>query len=243
MNISKKYAVLFSIVGLAAGTAGTIAMQTHAATTTGSTTQTGNMHQRGTPPAAAGNVTAINGNTLTVADKKSGTVYTVDASSATIEKFASPVAGSTTKPTPTTISVSGIALGDNVMVQGTVSGTTISASKIMDGMMMGGRGGCSAKGGPALGWGNKRGGQLGTVSSVSGNTITLTGKDGTTYTVDASKATVKKINTAALSDVQVGDALMVKGTTSGTTVTATEILDGQLGGPGHAPTTTSPPAN
>ena len=42
-----------------------------------------------------------------------------------------------TRPTPTTISVSGIAVGDTISVEGIVSGTSVTATKIMDGMMVG----------------------------------------------------------------------------------------------------------
>jgi hypothetical protein len=233
MTISKKVAVLFGVVGLAAGTAGTIAMQTHAAGTTSTTTSAGSGFRHGTPPAAAGKVTAVSGSTITVTDKRTGTSYTVDASNATIQKFTPPTAGTTpaTKPAPTTISVSDIAVGDNVMVQGTVSGTNIAATKITDGMMMG----MFGRGGPR--------GQAGTVSAVNGNTITLTGKDGTTYTIDATSATVKKVSDSSVSNIAVGDTLMVNGTTSGTNIAATNIVDGMLGNPGQPSTTTSPPAN
>ncbi|MFA5358394.1 MAG: DUF5666 domain-containing protein [Patescibacteria group bacterium] len=100
-------------------------------------------------------------------------------------------------------------------------------------------------------------GVTGTVADISGTTITLTGKQGfgenatdVTYTVDASSSTVKKISapttdsntnvskptetTISVSDIQVGDTLMITGTVSGTTVTATAIMDGKMGdqGPG-----------
>ena len=219
MNISKKIAVMFGILGLAAGTAGTIALQTHAATGTTGTTNPSGHQGRGTPPAAAGTVTAINGNTLTVTDKRSGTVYSVDASSATIEKFSAPAAGSTTRPTPTTVTVSAITVGDNVMVQGTVSGTTITATKITDGQMMGFRMGFGGHpGGPGRG-------TSGTISAINGTTITLTGKDGKTYTIDAASSSVKKISQTSLNNLAVGDQLMVQGTTSGTTITAKNIID------------------
>jgi hypothetical protein len=238
MKISKTTAVLFGILGLTAGTAGAIAMQTHAAASpTSTTTQTNSNFKHGTPPAAAGSVIAVSGNTLTLTDKRSGTTFTVDASSATIEKFTASASGTTptVKPTPATITVPQILVGDNVTVQGTVSGTTITATKIMDGMMMG-RGGFGGHG-PH--------GQTGTVSAVSGNTITLTGKNGTTYTIDAASSTVKKVSGSSVSNIAVGDTLEVNGTTSGTTITATNIVDGTLGlgKPGQPSTATSPPAN
>jgi len=226
MIVSKKVAVIFGVVGLAGGVAGTIAMQTHAAsssTATSSAGQTGKQHMQRAMPAAAGSVTAINGNTITVSDKRTGTSYSVDASSAAIQKFTPPAAGA--KPAaPTTITVSGIAVGDNVTVQGTVSGTNITATKIMDWSFMG-----SMRGGPGGFMGHGPQGAFGTVSAVNGNTITLTGKDGKTYTVDASSASVKKVVTSSVSDIAVGDTLEVSGTTTGTSITAKSITDGQIG--------------
>jgi hypothetical protein len=82
-------------------------------------------------------------------------------------------------------------------------------------------------------------GVMGKVTSISGSTITLTGQNGTIYTIDASSAQIKKFTTGtsdtkptettiSVSDIQVGDNLMIKGTVSGTTVTATEIVDGNF---------------
>jgi len=98
-----------------------------------------------------GTISAVSGNTVTVtstdlhtkgATTTTSTVYSVDATNAKIEKVTAPVAGSTTRVAPTTISVSGLAVGDKVMVQGTVSGTSVTASNIVDGMgFVGGRGG------------------------------------------------------------------------------------------------------
>jgi hypothetical protein len=238
MKISKTTAVLFGVLGVAAGTAGAIAFQTQAAGATSSaatTTTSGFRH--GTPPAASGTVTAVSGNTITVTDKRTGTSYSVDASSAAIQKFTPPASGTTpaTKPTPATISVSDIAVGDNVTVQGTVSGSQITATKITDGMMMG-RGGFGGHG---------QQGAMGTVSAINGNTITLTGKNGKTYTIDATSATVKKVSDSTVGSITVGDTLMVNGSMSGSTVTATNIVDGVMGFGQHGqpPTTTSPPAN
>ena len=239
MKISKQVAVLFGILGLTAGTVGTIALESHAAgltttNTTQSATQTAG-HKMGTPPAASGTVTAISGSSITITNKQSNTSYTVDASNATIQKFTAPTSSDTSgsKPTPTTITISGISIGDTIMVQGTVSGTNVVATKIMDGMM-GGRGGFGGRG---------HNGADGTVSAINGNTITLTGKDGKTYTVDASSASVKKVADSSVSNIAVGDTLMVNGTTSGTTITAKNITDGILGGPQNPTPATNSASN
>jgi hypothetical protein len=170
----------------------------------------------GARPGVFGTVTAVNGDTITVQSKGFGqnstqTTYTVDATNATVTK------------NNATSSVDDIAVGDNIMVQGTVSGTNVTATSIRDGMS---------------GTGNNRngsgGGIFGTVASISGTSITVTGRvasgGGTapTYTVDASSATVTKNGAnSSVSDIAVGDTIMVQGTVNGTSVTATTIRDGQ----------------
>ncbi|HTY39965.1 MAG TPA: DUF5666 domain-containing protein [Candidatus Paceibacterota bacterium] len=177
-------------------------------------------------PGVFGSVTAINGTTLTInspAGPSGGTAttYTVDASNATVEKGGS------------ASTLSAIAVGDNVMVQGTVSGTNVTATTIRDGVGAMGRG----MGGPGRGQGI-----FGTVASVNGNTLTVNGQSGwqgststpstqTTYTIDATNAKVMKNGTSStVADIAVGDTVMVQGAVSGTNVTATLIRDGK-GGP------------
>ena len=170
----------------------------------------------GARPGVFGTVMAVNGDTITVQSKGFGqnsiqTTYTVDATNATVTK------------NNAASSVGDIAVGDNIMVQGTVSGTNVTATSIRDGMS---------------GTGNNRngsgGGIFGTVASISGTSITVTGRvassGGTapTYTVDASSATVTKNGAnSSVSDIAVGDTIMVQGTVNGTSVTATTIRDGQ----------------
>jgi len=188
-------------------------------TTTGSTVNPGGPMQHGTPPAAMGTVTAVSGDDITLTDSKTNTTYTVDATNATITKRAAPVAQGD-KPTSTTITVGQVAVGDTLMVQGTVSGTTVTATKIEDGV--GGFGG--GKGGMRGGPGGM--GVQGTVTAVNGDTVTVTGKNGTIYTVDATNSTVSKMETMSVSDISVGDEIGVQGTVSGDSVTAKSIMDG-----------------
>jgi len=75
-------------------------------------------------------------------------------------------------------------------------------------------------------------GVVGTVSATSGTTLTIESRgfgqnsSAVTYTVDASNATVTKNNaSASLSDIVVGDMVMIEGTVTGTAVTATAIHD------------------
>ncbi len=189
---------------------------TYAQTTTGSTSasSTPMMHL----PGVGGTVTAVSGNTITVTGKD-GKTYTIDAGSATITK-------------DETVTVSSIAVGDTVMANGTVSGTSVTATSIHDGKapMGGGFGG--------RGFGKGRG-IHGTVSAISGNTLTVTSTSPannttSTYTVDASGATVLKGDgttkpaSSTLSSVVVGDNVMVMGATNGTSVTAKVIVDGPM---------------
>lgn len=202
-----------AIAGIGTMLAGVASAQDAASTTsTASSTSTG-FHREGgmRVPGVFGKITAINGTTLTVVDDRdSAKTYTVDASAAKVLK-------STAEGTaPTTVTLSDLALSDMVAIRGTVSGTSVTATEIMDGPFGG------HMGGPGMG---KRG-KEGTVSAVNGNTITLTGSDGTTYTVDASNAKVSKTTQINVSDITIGDTLMVQGSVSGTSVTAVHIMDG-----------------
>lgn len=90
--------------------------------------------------------------------------------------------------------------------------------------------------------GNKMGNHVdGTVTKIDGTVITLTDdKDNTTYTIETKDADIKIFTEGkaptdgALSDIKVGDNVMVRGTISGTEVTATDVMSGAPeGGMGH----------
>jgi hypothetical protein len=208
MNLAIPAAVVAT--SIAVGFAGITAAES-TATNPASAGTTSGQHQ-GMRPGVFGKVTAVSGTTLTVESTNpkdnTTTMYTVDASSASVKKVAQGSA-------PTNSSVSAIAVGDSVAVRGTVSGTNVTATSIMDGIMPFGHGGMGR--GPGVG---------GTVTGVSGNTITITGKDGKIYTIDASNASLDKLSTINVSDVQVGDQVGAEGTLSGTTLTAKHVLDG-----------------
>ncbi len=70
-------------------------------------------------PVIGGNVTAISGTTLTVTNA-SNVTYTIDAASSTV----------VVKGVSSTFS--NVAVGDNVIVQGTVNGNAVTASSIID---------------------------------------------------------------------------------------------------------------
>lgn len=157
-------------------------------------------------PHVHGAITAINGSNVTISDD--GTSYTIDASNAKVMKF---VEGSA----PTTVSLQALAIGDEIGVRGTVSGTSVTATEIMTGTP-------PFKGGKGM-MGRGRG-VMGTVESVNGSTLTVKSPNGETFTIDASGANVTKTVTGSLSDVSVGERIGVEGSVSGTSVTATHIM-------------------
>lgn len=195
-----------------------------------------------------GTVSSVNGDTLTVTATArptrpmpeqaaasantptvvAGTVYTVNAANAKIYK------GSAT----TTVSVSAIATGDTVMVQGTVSGTNVAATVIRDGVSgtMGGSPGMPGKGSghgasstpsttPII-QGNGEPVVGGSVTAISGTTLTVTNTSNVTYTINAANSTVVvKGASSTLANVAVGDNVIVQGTVNGNSVTASSIID------------------
>jgi len=157
----------------------------------------------------AGTVTAVSGTNITLKDK-ANTVYTVDATNAKVMKNGA------------TGTVSSVAVGDTIFVGGTVTGTSVVATTVMDGIPAGKE--MTARG-PSV---------TGTVASVSGNTITVTGKNATVYTVDGTNAKVmkstgeEKPTESTLASVLTGDTVHIQGTITGTSVVATSIFDGVM---------------
>lgn len=160
-------------------------------------------------PGVMGSVTAISGSTITLTSANN-TLYTINASSAKIVKNRN-----------TIITLADIKVGDTIMVQGTVSGTSVTATTIFDGKPV-----VSKKHAGAFP------GIMGTVSATTGSTFSVTTRDAIVYTVTPT-ATVKiqkgtPAVTATLADIVSGDTVMVRGTVSGTTVTAESIFDGKV---------------
>ncbi len=179
-----------------------------------------------------GTVSAVSGNTITVTSKQwqrptstTGTTatptqttvtYTVDAANATVTK--SGAAGT----------VASIIVGDTISVQGTVSGTNVTATAIRDGVTprpaVTGTGQKTAP--VVLNPGNGLPVVAGAVTAVSGEAVTITNKSNVTYTVDATNAKIQKGSVAgALTDLATGDNLVVQGTVTGNAVVASTILD------------------
>lgn len=190
-------------------------------------------------PGVFGTVASVNGTTLTVTAKggpsgSAGTTYTVNAGSATVLKDGA------------SSSIGNVAVGDNVMVQGTVSGTTVTATVIRDGIM--GRGMFQQGPGPAIIQGNGEPVVGGSVTAITGTTLTVTNKSNVTYTIDAGSATIEKDGASStIGSVAVGDNVLVQGTVNGNAVTASSVIDQGTGtssaNPGAAGATSSAPKN
>lgn len=169
-----------------------------------------------------GTVASISGSTMTITGKNNVT-QTVDASSAAITK-------GFMNTTSSTVGIGDIKTGDRLTIVGTISGSAITATAIRDlGQPMGAK---NDKHGTPGHFG-KTPFVSGTVSAINGTSITVAGMNGTSYTVDASQAKLSggMFSTGlVLTDVQVGDKVMISGTISGTSVTAKTINDASLVG-------------
>ncbi len=190
-------------------------------------------------PGVAGTVSAISGTTLTVTSKSFGrgqntqnattTTYTVDASNATVMKNG------------TSSSIGAVSVGDMIFVQGTVSGDSVTATSIRDGIPMGGPGGMHGPRNASGTWngsstkflpsaiiqGNGQPVVGGSVTAIDGDTLTVTtAANSVVYTVDATNATIEKGNaTSTVGSIAVGDDILVQGSVSGTSVTANSVID------------------
>jgi hypothetical protein len=155
-------------------------------------------------PALIGTVTAVSGSTLTVKAGENGATYSVDASDAVIRKGSS------------TTTLSTVVVGDVVMVQGAINGTSVVATNVT-----------TAKSSSEIKKpiGDNLTGIIGSVTAIDGTKLTVKGKNNVTYTVSAGDAKVWKNrnNTSALANIKIGDSLIVQGTISGTAVTAKNI--------------------
>jgi len=170
-------------------------------------------------PDVVGKVSVISGNILTVVSNKkqnttTATTYTVDVTNAKILRG------------ETTITVADIAVGDNIVVQGTVTGTNVIATTVRDGKVGNGNKGDNNQALLQI-QGNGQPVVAGKITVISGSTITIVTTSGSiTYTVNASSAKIiQGKNTISLSDLKTGDLVIVQGAVNGTSITASTILD------------------
>ncbi len=190
---------------------------------TSTTTRTSIHMSKGRKQAVGGTVTAVSGTDITVTTPKHGT-YTVDASHASFVKFVEPSTAGT-RPATTSATISDVVVGVNIMTRGTVSGTHAVATQVVIGT------GLHAK--PAAG--NKvhsvgKPAASGVIQSIDGSLVTIKDKDNKTYIVDVSSAKILRggrgqaATTIIVSDLKVGDMLGAKGTLTGATVVATDVM-------------------
>ena len=157
-----------------------------------------------------GTVASVNSSTITVNAKQgfgstTATTYTVDASNAKVTKDNAAA------------TVADIKQDDTVFVQGTLSGTTVTATAIRDGKMAQNNTAVQGNGQPIV---------AGTVSSIGDKTLTITNKSNQQYTVDAASAKVTQgNNTIDFSNIKTGDSVIVQGTFNGNSVSASTIID------------------
>ncbi len=180
-------------------------------------------------PALVGKVTSVSSTTLVVSGSQgfmkdsTTTSFTVNAANATIRKGNS------------TSTLSSIAVGDTVMVRGTVTGTSIVATSIEAGMKSkGGEDKDHASSTPPF-TGNGQPVVAGTISAITGTSITVTTKSNVSYAVDASSAKVLQGKAAStVSALKVGDEVIVQGTVNGTSITAASVISGKANANGNA---------
>ena len=171
-------------------------------------------------PVVRGTVSAISGNTITVSGKQGfGTTvttvtYTVDATNAKITK------------NNTTGTISSIIVGDTIMVQGTVTGTNVVATTIRDGIANGiNKNNGTQNNLPSI-TGNGLPVVAGTITSISGSTFVITNKSNVSYTIDATNAKIAQgPNTITVSNMAVGDMVVVQGTVNGNNIIASSVND------------------
>lgn len=143
-----------------------------------------------------GSVTAVNGSTITLSGKD-GAQYTVNAASATITGD------------DRTIAITDIKVGDTLKIEGTLTGTVVTATKVKDQSI--------EKRDIAKAVSNLR---AGIVTAVNGPVLTITRfGTGTSSTVNTNASTTVKIGGKATttSAIAQGDAVVVVGTSASTT--------------------------
>lgn len=193
------------------------------------TSEMGDMRNRRIRPVVIGTVTSISGTTITVSGEtgmhtasttQATTIFTIDATNAKVMK----------DNATSTISV--IAIGDKLVVSGTLTGTNVVATMMYDGnKIMGVKHGRDHKDDKdhtkkPMFVGNGQPIMLGTITTITGNTITISNKSNVTYTINASTSTVLVKNaTSTLSALAAGDQLLVQGTVNGTSIVASTIID------------------
>ena len=177
-----------------------------------------------------------------------GTIASIDGSTLTVKTATGTAKVTTSSATAVSASSAGslssVSAGDHLLVIGSTSGSTVTATSIIDrgsaatstanaGAPGGGGGGAPSGAPTGTGGAGFLGGSgggppvSGTVTQVNAGHITMTGTDGTTYTVVATSATPITIEKpATLAGLATGEQVSVMGQTTGTTIAADRIIEG-----------------
>jgi hypothetical protein len=135
----------------------------------------------------------------------------------------------------TAIAIGGGAYGIVSATASTGSGTASAATSPLAGAGQPGGGGSNARSGPAAG------GSSGTVDSVSKSSFTISTSAGQTVTVKQASSTTYRKGTSSrsASAIAKGESVLVLGTISGTTITASQVIVQPTDGGGSTTTSTA----
>jgi len=133
------------------------------------------------------------------------------------------------------LAVGGYAIADASSTAAAASPSTTAAASGSAGGVGSGGGGSNARSGPAAG------GASGTVATVSTSSFTVSTAAGQKVTVDETSSTTHQKGSSSTSPKAVtpGESVLVLGTTSGTTITATQVIVQPTGGGGSATSSTA----
>lgn len=139
-----------------------------------------------------GTITATSDTSITIVGKN-GTTYTVMTADASIWKDKNSKGG-----------MDDLDVGDSVIIQGKVNGTSVTATNVVE---------------VNLPQEMAHAGIRGTVTAKTVNSLTVLVSDGTSYQVDTSEV----VGDEDKDDIKVGESVVVRGTVSGTSVDATSV--------------------
>ncbi len=133
------------------------------------------------------------------------------------------------------LATGGYAIAESASSSGSAHAATPASPSAPRGQLAGGSGGSNARSGPAAG------GASGTVDSVSASGFTISTSAGQKVTVNKASSTTyqKGTSSTSASAIAKGENVLVLGTTSGTTITASQVILQPTGGGGSATSSTA----